>query len=1058
MREKLSYYFNLLKKRLLKFSILQILYNFAEPYAFRLKQREQSKWLSQYVNVQKERLLKNGRFQIFRRYTGRFLVNVQGLLTSKWSFIPILLFLFLFFIFPIDRIIFSFFPFVLEWSPDYYHTLWQVYGAIVGLSFVALFFFYESFVSRVSSSFKNLEFRFRQEFYKRTFIQPFLFFNLLSLIYVGLAINDGNRLFQSITLLIVSVLSICLLFTRAVSFFEGDEMEAIRSRIICAEIINSIDNEVNSRISKNLLLQLSEGNNYLKYEFFPLNDQDRKPIKLEVSERSRIVDIALDKIVAEMQKRNSIFYLKKGIGDIVSPNYDIVGYVPKEVDESSKLFKKMFKLKPEPARRDLQLAFDDIEEQALRAVDRRSSRELSRFLEIYYTAIEELLRAFNSYGIRYSSEQAKQGDFLRDWEPIIRIQRDFFHLIENAIESRNREIIRSVVDFVGDILDLSKEYEDFLIFYRFKDFWVNIYSLALDLEDKSLRDFVVDILLMKITYFVQTHLLLRLSYSEVSEKQVNSYREYVIASLLLFEKLLKINLDEKNLEAFLKVEKNLCNILSTFEPDNRRPFLAELEARLMDTALDSTEKKKLNELLNCTKGKIQIKYDSENLINEIWFGIGAWICELYSKNKFSKEETDQFLKCVLPHFKDLTALASLYDKIGRFTNSFQHAWNWWELEDKPRGAVVSLSREEWLARFYCIIGIILTPKTDVNDIIEPTSNSVITCNTVKKQCENILNNSGAWSSVLNIDPNDLDIKSKNFIKLHECAVEKQKAIEAKWLIAQTLDDEKINQFKNEVTDAWKSSSTLREIIKTLGNYVDSETAPENVNPFGVRTFVSKHIFIKEDNRIIAGIDRFGVSLGRGENRTISEKILAACPASEAIVENVVSEKILQAIKKMEENGYTSNAILVGSWNIVKNLQKVNTFQPKWDQKITDLGLKSFEGYFEKKPVFLLYGLDENTICIIDLKKIGTLTQFRFQQNDKNVIHFDINFIDEKTAKEYITNNPKLMKNDKGEKLSETEAINNLLKLVLINIKERFEFVIEDIQACISLRIEQEKTV
>ncbi len=135
--------------------------------------------LSYYVNIQKNKMLNLNRRKRLMDYYRQHSKGAAIFLTSKWSFIAVILLLSLYFIFPIDRTIYAATP-VLGWNDNYYLTLWQVYGAIVGLSFVALFFSYEAFFSRVTSNFKNLEFRFRREFYQKTLVQPLLFFNLFS--------------------------------------------------------------------------------------------------------------------------------------------------------------------------------------------------------------------------------------------------------------------------------------------------------------------------------------------------------------------------------------------------------------------------------------------------------------------------------------------------------------------------------------------------------------------------------------------------------------------------------------------------------------------------------------------------------------------------------------------------------------------------------------------------------------------------------------------------------------------------------------------------------------
>lgn len=289
------------------------------------------KWLSYYVNIQKAKLLKLGKRERFKGFIKNGAVEFQKRMTSQWLFFApvILATLFLFFIFPVDIILYSYFPSIITWTGDYYLTLWQVYGALIGLSFVVLFFFYEAFVSRISSEYRKLEFRFRQEFYKRTMLQPFLFFNLISLVYVGIVINIASRSLQSITLFVISILSICLLFAKAVHFFDSDEMEKTRLRILQGEISASIDAEVNRRISANLLRIYNEKSAFLKYSPLSLEEINSKPIKLLVIDRERIADIAIDRLFAKTESKRIMLNLKKGISEIVSAKYSIVGFVPR---------------------------------------------------------------------------------------------------------------------------------------------------------------------------------------------------------------------------------------------------------------------------------------------------------------------------------------------------------------------------------------------------------------------------------------------------------------------------------------------------------------------------------------------------------------------------------------------------------------------------------------------------------------------------------------------------------------------------------------------------------
>ncbi len=1011
-----------------------------------------SKTLSYYVNLQKRKMLKLRKIQRFEQFIKQRIIKIQRFFTSNWSIIPIIGFFIMFFFFPVDGLIYSQFPTISEWNIDYYFTLWQVYGAIVGLSFVAIFFSYEAFFGRVASEFKNLESRFRIEFYKKTLIMPFLFFNLFSLIYVGFVIHIPSNLFQSITLLVVSILSICLIFSKTASFFEGEAIEKTRLKILNSEIISSIDTEVNRRLALNLLLKLDEKSDFVKYDLLSIDNQNRIPVGLNVSERKRIRDIAIDKIIKNMQSANCTFFLKKGIGDLVSKKYSVVGSVPKTTEEEIvKNLKKSFKVITEPTRKDIHLAFDDLEEQILKVINRGSSRDLARFLEIYYNTIENFLDTLQSYGIKYNSQQAKQVDVLHEWEPIFRIQDDFFNLIEISIKSGNREIIRSTVDFVEDLLDLSKEKEDFLIFYRFKNFWVNIFSCALELSDESLREFTINKVLSKINYFIQTHLLLRITYMEPNKKLVENYREYIINLILLFENLLKITLDKNDLKIFKTISKILSGIKGFYDPENRRPLLVELETKLQYAELDSEEKKRLEEEIIIIKDKIQIKHDIEIIIPEIWLGIGGWITELYSQKKVDSNQALYFLQVVLTQFKNLKKVTSEYNGIDRLSSFYQHSWNWWKFEDKPNAVTISFGSEDWITRFYCIVGIILTPnKINKPDSLELSSNSENNLALIKRQCQNLKDNYATWSDIFAIDSKEFSIKLKNFIQLHEKSVEEQKVVESKKLIEQPLDKDKIEEFKKQITNSWRSNSEIRGIIQKFGNYHEKESLPEKIPPFGIRKFFPKDAFVS-NGTIIVGVEQFGQNIGRRENTFISSKILDVCIKKDLVNEDELIEKILSTIELMEKRGFTTNAILTESWKFIRVLQKTKTFKPKWNNDIVDVGLKGFEGYLKEIPVFLMSGLAKNTIYIIDFKKIGTLTQFKVHKDDKTILHFDVQFIDEKKAKEYLKENPKLGESN-GKKLSKKDATNNLQKFVFIKILERFGIKIDANQACIALQM------
>ena len=120
--------------------------------------------------------------------------------------------------------------------------------------------------------------------------------------------------------------------------------------------------------------------------------------------------------------------------------------------------------------------------------------------------------------------------------------------------------------------------------------------------------------------------------------------------------------------------------MANFDPENHRPYQVEIEARLIDPALNDEEKKQLNKKLEIAKAKTKLKHDLDSLLLEIWLGIGGWITELYTKGKYNETETAQFLKSALSHFNDLKILASSFAATNTLYPLFSHSWKWWELK------------------------------------------------------------------------------------------------------------------------------------------------------------------------------------------------------------------------------------------------------------------------------------------------------------------------------------------------------------------------------------------
>ena len=1011
-------------------------------------------WLSYYILLQKAKMLKSSESKLVYQYLVSKVKAGFGSLFFKFSPIWILFCFILFYFFPIDGTIYSLFPLPnLLINENFYNTLWQVHGSFVALAFVIIFFFFESLSSRISATYRSSESILRQEFYRTSWIQPILFLNLFSIGYIGFIINIESRSFQATTLFALGILSICLLFIKAFDFFSSDNLEKVRLRILNQEISNSIDSEVDRRLSENLLLNIHSTNNLIEYPAIMINEHNLTPITLNIKDRAVITDLDIDRIHNETIRIKKKFSINKTIGDIISSQYNIVGYIPKDSDnESISILQKCFKSTRARTRRTLDLILDDIAGDIVRTINTGNSIEFRRFLEIYYLSIEAFIQELNAYGIRYSSHQARTGDIFHEWEPLYRIEKDFYQIINTCIEKGNEETINDTIYFIGQMLELAIEYKEHLVYNRFIGFYVSIYLKIL--KHNGLKENITRILLSSLESIILTRLLLRMQYSKIDE-DAEQYRDYIEEGLRTYEQFLKISLENGLVNELKQIGQSLDNICQSYAPRDTQPFIEEIEVELQNTALDLNKKEELTRQLEIKRKLIQIKDDVNRFTQEIWFGIGAWAVELYENNKMANDITSQFVEYSGSHFKTIKDLSTIFfsDTLssGNVISGNHHAWNWWILDDKPSGVVIQ-TRINWLDRFYCLWGMKMTPlEIDNKEQINPSQNVKTSFDSIEGMTEKLLSNFNKWAVILGKDTHKHFLqKQTNFLDFHRKAIEVQKRIEINWLIEQPLNEEKIADFTKAVIHGWENHAVFRQVFEKLGNYELGETAEKLT--FGIHEFVPKGIFIVgQYAETFVNLEIFGQRLGKGENQNIVSQMVEAIDGNRRIInkDSLVTE-LENSLNWIRNKGYNPSVIL-GNLKSIRLLEKDDSFVPKWKMK-NRIDIPNLMGILGSIPVLFMREISQDIFFLIDCKKIGVFHQCKVGEGSKEIIDISVKSISPEDAKEMIKTNPKLLLDNNNEKRSIDDVFIELQQKVIVRIVEEFSLRVEDNNAGILLQI------
>jgi hypothetical protein len=330
-----------------------------------------------------------------------------------------------------------------------------------------------------------------------------------------------------------------------------------------------------------------------------------------------------------------------------------------------------------------------------------------------------------------------------------------------------------------------------------------------------------------------------------------------------------------------------------------------------------------------------------------------------------------------------------------------------------------------------------------------------------KLLKDIQNKPSDWISILNQQAVD---KIPNFRELLDLAKQKQIIAEENEVIKASLGSEKIKKFLAEFDDKFCSNAFMRKIVSEYeyGTYANklNQKAKSSIERIGYNQLDEKEAFI--ENWYVGYHDwggRYGNGVATGEDSRVIEEIVNNV-ARTKIDRSVLESSIENCIAELKNKNFKPNVILV-SLDPDDYRYKTGTveFMPKWSKNCPPVNIGNYEGILKIKedslPVFRIFRRKkkENIICILDLKKIGTWTQYNpcDTEKEKDFLHkefyleiIDLNRDDELRNKIIV---------DKPDWLSKyPDQERYLRQKVVIKVLERFEYNLKNKEAGVILEI------
>ena len=767
---------------------------------------------------------------------------------------------------------------------NFFLTLWQVQASMLGITFVIIMFLVGTLIAKVESTYEEVSGRIVHELLITSQIYSILAFCLLSMIYIGFTtlFQIVGQTYQNLLLFVTNIALIFYLFYAAFNFFRPLALEKIRRLQLKDELINNINEEINRRLADRVLMNLKGNLSYAPLGVFDRSSVDT--VKNPIVKPKIMKDLNVGQLLRLSEKVPIQIY--KNIGSIVSNDNDVLCFIP--IGTSTGMLeqiRKCFVLTEVDEEAKLSDAMDGVQEELHEAIQRGNVVKLERLLNLYLVLLESFLEQTSSFGIHYNLANARlEGSY--GWKAAFRIVKSIEQEIEYAFKQEDLETIEQLLYFPRRVFALSMKYDDHLLAQQFDSVLLLAYFLNSKTKNARISNIVIDRSWRYLSEMGLRYNFL-LQHAEKLEK-IHNLTDYVVEVLLSFNKLLKAALDNEDIESFKKFGDALDGILEHFEP---RPSAFELQIKMNNPNLSPQEKGSIGLQLELKEELEKTRQKTDSVRALVWFGLGGWVTRLYRAQKLPSERFSAFFNEISTRFDTMEKISSAFGNLG-ISEEINFGWLFWDMEDKKEWhVVVGSDSQEGMKWFYCLQGIRLSP-TSFGNKASLSPNRAISSGkeATAKICNEISQEMKKWENILGDQAKG---KISNFLLLNEQADKQQTEIEEKWLVEQTLSEDKVKEFQDKTIAAYVAEGNMEKIIEQFGRLADYDETDEKLKKItllAINLLLDKAAFVDGWYVAYSGYeDQIGRAMGIGENKRILERICSSLELKQKSKKQKMSE-------------------------------------------------------------------------------------------------------------------------------------------------------------------------
>lgn len=866
-----------------------------------------------------------------------------------------------------------------------------------------------------------------------------------------------------------------------------------RAQLLREQIDKSIDLAIDERIGNNILFSKLDGKE-IKLKFYPFSIDNEQNYYCFYSEKIGIVsDINLKKLEEiariideeargkgfsfseekdieveidggnEVQisktrdmKINNNRYLLKKFHDSVDKERNILICIDKnlikdnqKIDELESLVASAFVIKPtnnfdEEIRREI----SGVKDQFITCILNKHIGKVDELIELYVNLADGFLEHMAKCGGVYSAQQARierQSLFL-GWEQVKWLSTDIRELYEEAMKSKDRNIMGKVGYLPFQIARRSIEMHDHYLFQEFIWFAELLYEYAVKESETDIKYFLVDRTWRWPKEICLYDIEPKLLKGSANREELINLKDYAIHFFMIFQNLLKKSFDKKDLGSFELFLKAAQAIFSRLKPMYSPINADTIESELDHYSLTSRERPELEGASEDQSFKENIQKEIELKRNQMFFGLASWLLDQYLQNQTNDilKQFYQSINNVSP--STIEELTEVFLSAHNFEVEDFWGWSWWEM--KWEGEVQSIQILEKLEKFYAIKALsLLADKTekDISNIRLPHNRDLAFlaegAGELIHFLDNIKSNQENWKFVLTDNAiNKIDSLKDLLLRAKEAQEMEEREIKRK----QRISSNKVEEFKKGVIKGFYESIIIRDIFRYYGLLKNNKLTPKeygDVPQFGFSVIEDKAVFLENWFEHFNGWGEiYGQNLANSENLFLFRELSKNC---KEISEDKFDDAFLK-IKNYKDIILISTNI---SFSLVVDYS--SKFIPKWKEDTNkQLQVNGFIGWYDFGgkliPVFEIYHKDiEKQILIINKNKIGQIIQFSPLNigEDRNLIedifYINIQAFSEKCEliEKFIKEPPDWLKAI-GEEKKQREYLEDR---VLIKIFEKFKY-------------------